>query len=468
MLGALAASPPETAQNPYYRCMRMSTAKPVNPDSVYALAATARGEIIDHPEWLMLGAEGLRARRPRADELIPLPAGSRLFFLPDCPGLGWQPAGARIRAIEAIPNFVTGPLQGVAAFLPPAYSRLLLPAVAWRETDYTLPLWAYTAVGWSDELEDYVVAAVRVDENRQWEPEFFDDREVVVGVEKKLADYPANRLIKHLSRCALDYHCFAAKNFFLERWECPLPVSPICNAACVGCLSFQDEILVAEGKSCPASHERITFVPSVGELLEVALPHIERAENPVLSFGQGCEGDPILQGRRIAEFARAVRRETTAGTLNVNTNASLPERVSEIAAAGIDALRVSLNSARKETYLSYYRPRGYAFEDVLESLRRAKTGGLHLAINLLVLPGVTDAENEVEALCGLIAEYGIDQVQMRNLCIDPRRYLDLYPAGHFGRPVGILNLLARLRREFPALEIGYFNRYLGAAEGARS
>ena len=446
----------------------MSTANPVNskshldPAAVYALAANRKGEIVDHPDWLMLGASGITSRRPLSGELIPLPPGSRLFFLPDCPALGWDPESARAKPIERLEDFDDGAsLQGVAAFLPPAYSRFLLPAVAWHKTDYVLPLWAYTAVGWSDEIDGYVVAACRIDENRQWEPEFFDDRKVVAGVEEKLARYPDNRLIDHLSRCAVDYHCFAAKNFFLQRWECPLPVSPSCNANCVGCLSFQEEDKVAQGESCPASHDRISFVPSLEELLEVARPHITVADNPVLSFGQGCEGDPILQGKRIAEFARAVRRETSAGTLNVNTNASLPRQVAEIAAAGIDAIRVSLNSARKESYLPYYRPRGYKFDDVLESLRLAKAGGMHLAINLLVLPGVTDAADEVAALCELIAEYRIDQVQMRNLCIDPRQYLDLYPRERFTRPLGIKRLLERLRQEFPELKIGYFNRYLG-------
>jgi hypothetical protein len=46
-------------------------------------------------------------------------------------------------------------------------------------------------------------------------------------------------------------------------------------------------------------------------------------------------------------------------------------------------------------------------------------------------------------------------------CIDPRQYLDLYPRDRFARPIGIRSLINRLRQEFPDLEIGYFNRYLG-------
>ncbi len=437
----------------------MSTPKRIDPDSVHALVANREGEIFDHPEWLMLGAAGRNNRQPESEELIPLPDGSRLFFLPDCPPLGLDPKNRKKRPISRLDGVGNSGLQGVATFLPPAYSRFLLPAVSYQNKEYTLPLWAYTAVGWSEEI-GYVTCACRVDENRQWEPEYFDDHEVVAGVDKKLIHYPENRLIDHMSRCAIDYHCFAAKNFFLERWECPLPVSPTCNANCIGCLSYQEEKARSKGDSCPASHERINFVPTLTELLEVALPHIEIAENPVLSFGQGCEGDPILQADRICEFARAVRKTTAAGTLNVNTNASLPKKVTAMAVAGMDAIRVSLNSARADTYLPYYRPRNYTFSDVLESLKAAKAGGLHLAINLLVMPGVTDAEDEVTALFEMIDKYQIDQIQMRNLCIDPRQYCDLF-TDNFAHPIGIVKLLKRLQQEFPDLHVGYFNRFLG-------
>jgi len=437
----------------------MSTPKLIDPDSVYALVANDKGGILDHPAWRMLGAAGLKSRRPEAQELIPLPPASRLFFLPECPPLGWDPEIRENRAITRLDGTETSPLIGVAAFLPPAYSRFLLPAVSYKQKEYTLPLWAYAAVGWSDEI-GYVTCACRIDENRQWEAEYFDDNEVVAGVDKKLSRYPDNRLIQHMSRCEIDYHCFAAKNFFLERWECPLPVSPTCNANCIGCLSYQEEQAVAKGESCPASHDRINFVPSLEELLEIALPHIEVAENPVLSFGQGCEGDPLLQAATICAFARRLREETEAGTLNVNTNASLPEEVAAMAAAGMDSIRVSMNSPRKSTYLAYYQPRGYSFENVLASLRAAKDGGLHLALNLLVMPGVTDAPEEVEALLALIDEYEIDQVQMRNLNIDPQLYLETVGESGEGA-IGIGGLLDLLAAEFPGLEIGYFNRYLG-------
>ncbi len=416
------------------------------------LFADRQGNICDHPDLAMLAASGDQLVFPAPDDLIPLPPGSRFFYLPQCPPLAWDDELEQVVCLDELD--AGEPCFGVSAFLPPAYTRLLLPAVSYADKDYQLPLWAYTAVGWSPEINKYVVAARRVDENRQWEPDRFDDREVVARVERRLARFPDNRLVHHLRRCALEDHCFAAKNFFLGRWECPLPVSPVCNARCLGCLSWQPE------GGFDASQDRIDFVPSVDELLQVALAHLEVAENPVLSFGQGCEGDPILQAETICAFTRRLRVEADGGTLNVNTNASLPEKVAAMAAAGMDSIRVSMNSPRKSTYLAYYRPRGYTFENVLTSLRSAKEGGLHLALNLLVMPGVTDAPEEVEALLGLIGEYEIDQVQMRNLNIDPRLYLETVGATGEGA-IGIGGLLDLLTAEFPGLEIGYFNRYLG-------
>jgi len=423
-----------------------------NATTARLLYADQQGTICDHPSLEMLAASGEQLVSPLPDDLIPLPPGSRFFYLPQCPPLSWD---AELEEVVCLEELEAGePCFGVSAFLPPAYTRLLLPAVSYADKDYQLPLWAYTAVGWSPEINDYVVAARRVDENRQWEPDLFDDREVVVGVERQLARFPQNRLVHHLRRCALDDHCFAAKNFFLGRWECPLPVSPVCNARCLGCLSWQS------GSGFAASQDRIDFVPTVDELLEVALSHLEVAENPVLSFGQGCEGDPILQAETICSFARRLRQQTDAGTLNVNTNASLPEKVAAMAAAGMDSIRVSMNSPIKSTYLAYYQPRGYAFEDVLASLGAAKAGGLHLAINLLVMPGITDAPQEAEALLELIEKYDVDQVQMRNLNIDPQLYLETVGMDGEGA-IGIGELLDLLRAEFPGLEIGYFNRYLG-------
>ena len=68
---------------------------------------------------------------------------------------------------------------------------------------------------------------------------------------------------------------------FMERWEAPLPAAPGCNSQCLGCISLQP------GDCCPASHDRIDFVPTVDELCQVAVPHLTTVDQGIVSFGQG-------------------------------------------------------------------------------------------------------------------------------------------------------------------------------------
>lgn len=416
-----------------------------------AVVADDKGEVFEHPELLLAGMSGTAVVRPKAEELIPLPAGSRLFTIPGAPAIGFEPRSARAATVDRLPKRWGGRrIQAVSTFLTPGYTRTLLPAADYHRQCGTLPLWSYTAVGWCVEEQRFYAAAVQVDRNPQWRPEHFDDRELDPLVRKRLAERPDNRLLEQLARCAIDYHCFAAKNLFFRRWEAPLPVSPACNARCVGCISLQ------ESDCCPASQERLTFVPTVAELCEVAVPHLQEAEHAIVSFGQGCEGDPILQADTVCAAVKAMRRATARGTINFNSNASLPAAVDALAAAGIDSLRVSLNSARAPFYDAYYRQRGYTFDDVLESLRRARQGGLFTMLNYLVFPGVSDQRAEVDALKALIGEIGVDLVQMRNLSLDPRLYLDTL--GVQGRGIGMVAMLRELKAAFPKLQYGYFNR----------
>ncbi|HSD50694.1 MAG TPA: radical SAM protein, partial [Candidatus Methylomirabilis sp.] len=163
------------------------------------------------------------------------------------------------------------------------------------------------------------------------------------------------------------------------------------------------------------------------------------------------------QAEVIVEALRRIRAATDRGTLNCNTNGSLPDRVEQMARAGLDSIRISLNSVLGPAYTAYYQPRYYRWEDVRESIRRAKALGLYTTINYLVFPGATDREEEVEALLELTRETGLDMIQLRNLSVDPELYLRTVPPPR-GKCVGIRMLLRSIRREFPQVEIGYFNR----------
>jgi molybdenum cofactor biosynthesis enzyme MoaA len=217
----------------------------------------------------------------------------------------------------------------------------------------------------------------------------------------------------------------------------------------MGCISLQP----SEG--CPASQERISFVPTVDEVVGVALPHLEKAKDAIVSFGQGCEGEPLMQWRLLEKSIRTLRKRTDRGTINLNTNGSLPEKVTRLCEAGLDSIRVTLNSSHGEFYKRYHRPRGYTFGRVIDSLLRAKEKGVYTSINLLVFPGVTDRESEVEGLIDLVRRTRLDLIQMRNLNIDPDLYLK---AMGKGQGIGISQMVDILKQEFPSLQFGYFNR----------
>lgn len=420
--------------------------------TILAVVADQAGEVFEHPELLLAGMNGLTARAPRADELIPLPEGSRLFTIPETPPLGFDRRSRRLTTAETLPRaWGGGRIQAVSAFMTPGYTRTLLPAADYRRKTVQLPLWSYTAVGWCVEEARFYVAATKVDRNPQWQPGHFDDRKLDPLVRRAVKAHPDNRLIEQLARCAVDYHCFAAKNLFFRRWEAPLPTSPTCNSRCLGCISLQEA-----PECCPASQERLTFVPTVEELCEVAVPHLQEAENAIVSFGQGCEGDPILQTETICAAVREMRRATSRGTINFNSNASIPEAIDRLAEAGVDSIRVSLNSVQEPFYNAYYRPNGYRFAQVLESIRRAKRAGLFTMLNYLVFPGLTDREDEVTALLRLLEETGIDLIQLRNLSIDPTLYLDAMGVTDAG--IGMKTMMDRVKKTIPRVQYGYFNR----------
>jgi MoaA/NifB/PqqE/SkfB family radical SAM enzyme len=273
------------------------------------------------------------------------------------------------------------------------------------------------------------------------------------NVQEKLKTYPNNRLVRHLAEnCALTYFCPAARNYFLSRWECPVPVSPACNASCIGCISLQpDEV------SIPSTQDRLNFKPTAEEIAAYTVPHLQEAPYPIVSFGQGCEGEPLLMWRTIRDAIRLMRSHTHRGCINLNTNGSKPDAVKALCEAGLNSIRVSMNSARREIYQAYYRPRHYAFEDVVKSLITVKEAGGWTSINYFVFPGMTDQPAEFEALCKLVEATGLDMIQWRNFNIDPDWYLKAIQVEDTASAMGMKKLLEQVRAQFPHLKFGYYN-----------
>jgi pyruvate-formate lyase-activating enzyme len=414
--------------------------------------ADAQGSIFDWSELEMVGSSSGEWHRMEPDEWIPLPPGSELFVLPGRLPVGYDPHKQRFAVLRHDPFDRSKPVQAVAAFMAPAHTQLYTTAYKTLPHGPILPLFAYTALGWHQ--GEFVVSGVRVDPCERQDLHHFNQKKIAKNARQRMARDRANRLLQHLGRCALSYACPAARNLFMNRWEAPLPTSPVCNSRCLGCISLQ------EGEAPCATQERIKFVPTPRELADIAVPHLQWAPEAIVSFGQGCEGEPLLQAATLKESIGLMRHATARGTINLNTNGSLPEAVKILRQAGLDSIRVSLNSCRPEYYTSYYRPRGYGLEDLKRSLQVMKTDGGFASINYLVMPGLTDEVAEFTALCAFIRETGLDLIQMRNLNIDPEWYLRTIGYRPAGARLGIRPLMERLRETFPELRFGYFNTSL--------
>ena len=415
----------------------------------YVVYSTPDGEV---GERRSLRAIDFTGAPLSASDLIPLPDGVTLSMLPQRLAAGVDASGKRV---------TIGERQGwaLAALLPIGYTRTRLPAYEKTPGTEPLPFFGYSAIaGMHGRL---YVAAVRTDDPDRWIGHNYDRRRLERLVHERLRAEPENRILQQHAHCALDYSCPTASNVFFRRWEGAIAVSPGCNARCVGCISKQDE----EGLVSP--QDRLMFVPEVDEIVEVALAHLEQAHDAILSFGQGCEGEPLLQARRIEQAIRAIRARTSRGTLNINTNASNPRALQRLYDAGLDSLRASTISARRETYDAYYRPIGYTFDDVKRSLTLARDAGVYSSINLLCFPGLIDAEDEIAALVVFLRETGVRLVQLRNLNIDPEVLLPRIPKPN-GKPLGIPALIETLRRETPEVEIGNFSRPITRQQAVQS
>ena len=387
------------------------------------LAYCDRGGRIYFDETRTPLADGGIVREALLEELIPAPPGTVPMILPGRRALTSRGA---IRGRYAL-----------AVMLPAGYTRLLVPAYE-REGDApALPLFGYTfACEIDDELH---VAAMKTDEGEDWQPRTFAAGELESILEARLRSDPQNQVLAQVALCSREYGCFTAQNVFLERGEAALPVSPKCNARCVGCISEQEP-----DAGLPSPQTRIAYETTADELARIAIHHLRCVPEGIVSFGQGCEGEPLLRSIAIAAAIARIRTERSNGTINLNTNGSLPSALERCIDAGLDAVRISLNSFRPAVYAAYYRPIGYALDDVFASIRLAVRRGLRVSLNLLTHPGVTDDEDEVAAMEAFLEETPVTMIQTRTLNIDPEWYFDTVGRPH--NAIGMRRVIEALRR----------------------
>ena len=313
--------------------------------------------------WRPSGRETRCSCRPsrespfrRADAWCTCPVGGRWGWIPrpeswcSCPRSRWDGgASSRTRSGRS---------------LPPGWTRTYLPGEV-KADGPVLPQWAYTAAGWDGRRGGAVAWALHTDRRTHWDPERFSTAELKARVRRRARwRIPENRVLRQLETCALVYRCFTSQNVFYGRDEGALPVSTMCNAACVGL-----HLRAARGRTArlPRADGRRTERRGAGA---------GRRRPPPLGRATG-DGElrAGLRGRAAHSLAAssprrsgASGRRRTAGSLHINTNASLTAGLAALYDAGLDSIRVSLNSAVADLYEAYYQPDRYGWRDVEASI----------------------------------------------------------------------------------------------------
>ena len=375
-----------------------------------------------------------------ADRLIPMPAGATLMQLPGRFPLGRTAAGPTVCLEE-------GGALALAAVLPPGYLRTWLPAYDDDGRPPVLPLYGYAAVA-SIDGEPHV-AAMRTDRWSAWNPMAEERHHVDAAISAARRVLPGSRLRQHLETCATEYRCLTAQNLFLRRGEGAIPVSPACNAACLGCISEQ------WGDVAPPQ-TRLAFAPTAVEIAELAAWHLSAASANFVSYGQGCEGEPLTRGTALVEATDRIRSAAPDATIHVNTNGSRPDVIRRLVDAGLNSVRISVFSLDDARFRAYYRPVGYGLAQVAECADVVAAAGGQVTINLLTFPGISDSPAEIEALVDFVHRHGVHQVQLRSLNVDPHWLLAQIPDKTRG--IGMRAFVRELAKRCPDLRQGNFTR----------
>ena len=418
--------------------------------SLCPVVANKQGEIFELEDYGAAAMTGIKPVLMAYEKTVKMPYGSELMMLPHRKPIVFNFYKQKFEILYKNPHNKNEDIYPVAIFNSPGYVNRYFCAYENKNKNDILPLFSYGATAWIN--GEFRSASICVDTEKRQDLRLMPHKGVVSGIAKMRKKYPNNRLMRHLEKCALTHGCPAAKNFFLGRYEAPLPTSMVCNAQCLGCISLQTN------NNLVACQERISFIPFPHEITEISLEHIIKVKKSIISFGQGCEGEPLTAFHVIEPAIKAIRKKTSLGTININTNAGMPDYLEKLFDAGLDSMRVSMNSVRESCYISYFRPKTYKFQDVIKSIKIAGKKNKFISINYLNCPGVTDSEYEFNALKKFLRKYPIKMIQWRNMNYDPLAYFQtMEKAGGKSHALGMMYIIKELKKLFPDLIHGYFN-----------
>ncbi len=344
-------------------------------------------------------------------ECIPLPAGSELFLLPGRLPVGFLPNGEREVWTRTPCTGAQG--DGGGRLLAPAHTVTRHAAYATQPGPRPAAL-RLLRVGFY--REEFVVTALRSDPLPRQDPDRFPAAARIAAqaqrLERTLTRQPPGPPVGHLRQHLLlsggaqlrpgSLGGPPAHQPGLQRGLLRLPQQP------------------AEGRF-PCTQSRITESPSPAEVAQVALYHLEKARDPLVSFGQGCEGEPLRVGELLEESIRLIRPRPPGAPSTSTPTAAGPRWCAGSSWPGSPRCGSPSTASSPSATQPTTAPGAGAWTTRRPPSRRQVPGGF-ASINLLCLPGITDREDEAAALVKLVEETGLDLIQWRNLNLDPEAY----------------------------------------------
>ena len=319
------------------------------------LLSDPAGTVLEHPTLLAAVRSDEHVLPPRGRP-IALPSGAKLAHLPGRRPVGLNP---KTGALELVREFTidgkTFAPNAVGAVLPPGYTRTYLPgggegrrAGAAAVGVHRGGVGAEGAGGLgAAHRSPHALGPVALQRPRGEGPG--------EGAPRALPRQPGAR---SSSRCARSSTgASPARTSSTASDEGGIPASVMCNAQCVGCISRAARRRAARD---PRPHERRAGRRGDGGRRGVAPGARHGPHHGELRPGlRGRAAHPLALDREGHSASRASARRRAA--ININTNGSLPHGLRALFDAGLDAVRVSLNSAHPELYAAYYQPKGYGF-----------------------------------------------------------------------------------------------------------
>ena len=153
---------------------------------------------------------------------------------------------------------------------------------------------------------------------------------------------PRNRTLAQLSVCAREYGCFTAQNVFLERGEAAIPVAPKLQR---GLRRLHLRARRRTRDPLAADAHRVRAGRRGARAHRRAPSRARRRRHRLVRSGLRGRTAVARRPRSRAAIER-IRAERANGTINLNTNGSLPKSLQRLIDAGLQAVRISLNSFR--------------------------------------------------------------------------------------------------------------------------